>query len=160
MSTSSEFETQIQHPPLSILPLTHLNLNGLQFASKTELARFIDSFPTLKKCWCAQLTFVDPSPILQSRRRRRRSPLSLEWNEAWCCDGTALASQAALASDIIMAPAHLGLDGDKWSTVLQTLVALAPGSFDHAGVELGSRDGLGVLSHCYNIYGNLSLALC
>ena len=145
--------------PLSILPLTHLTLSRLQFASKTELARFIHSFPTLKECWCYQLTFVDPSPILQSRRRRRHPSPSLESTKAWRCDGTGLAAQAALASDIIMAPAHLGLDGDEWSTVLQALIALAPGSFENADVWLGSRDGLGALSHCYDIYGNSSFVL-
>ena len=152
----SPFRSLPRTLPLSILRLSHLTLDGLQFASKTELARFIDSFPTLKECRCGQLTFLDPSPILQSRRRRRHPSPSLEWSTAWRCNGIGLATQAVLASDIIMASAHLALDGDEWSTVLQALVALAPGSFDRAAV---SRDGLGTLSHCCNIHENLSFFL-
>ena len=146
--------------PLSILRLTYLSLQRLRFPSKTQLARFIHSFPTLKDCWCGQLTFADPSPIVESRRRQRHPSPSIESDTAWSCDGTALAAQAALASDIIMAPAHLALDGDEWSTVLQALVALAPESFDNATVWLGSTEGLGAFTHCYNIHGNLSFVLC
>ena len=157
----SPFRSLPRTLPLSILRrLTRLNLSRLQFASKTELARFIDSFPTLKECWCGQLTFVDPSPIVQSRRHWRHPSPSLEWDGAWCCDGTALVAQVILASDIMMASAHLGLGGDEWSTVLQALVALAPGTFDRAIVRLGSRDGLGGLSHCRNIHRSLSFILC
>ena len=156
----SPFRSLPRIPPLSSLRLTYLTLDRLEFASKTELARFIHSFPTLKECRCDELTFVDPSPILQSRGRQRHLLPSLKSDAAWCCDGTALAAQAALASDIIMAPAHLSLDGDEWGTVLQALVALAPGPFDNALVELGSRDGLGAFTHCYNLHGNLSFVLC
>lgn len=150
----SPFRSLPRLPPSSALRLNYLSLGWLQFASKTELARFIDSFPTLKSCQCGQLTFVDPSPIIQSRRLQRRPSAFIEWDVVWRCDGTALTAQAALASDIIMASSYLGLDGDEWSIILQALVALAPGSFDGTSVRLGSTDRLSTWPHHYETYGN------
>lgn len=138
-------------PPLSSLRLTYLDLDGLQFASKTELSRFIDSFRTLKECQCDQLTFVDPSPIVQSRRCQWRPSQSLQWCSMWRCDGTAFATQAALVSDILMTPAHLSLDGDAWSTIQEALLALAPASFDRAEMGLDCDDELGMSLRCYQM---------
>ena len=140
----SPFRFLPRRPPLSILPLTWLSLDQLQFASKIELARFIDSFPTLKKCQCQQLTFVDPSPVRFRRRQRRPSP-SLRNCSVVQCDGTALAAQATLASNILMVPAHLALDSDEWDTILLALIAAAPRSFDKASMTLHSGDALGTL---------------
>ena len=116
--------------------LTGLNLTRLQFASRTELARFVYGFSTLKECRCRQLTFVDPSPIIQSQRLRQRSSPSFGLCEVWRCDSAALATQAKFASDILMPPDHLALDGDTWDAILQALIALAPGSFDNASMML------------------------
>ena len=145
-------------PPPSSLRLTAIVLSRLHFANKTELARLIDGFPTLTSCQCKQLTFSDASPIIQSRRQRWFPPF-LNWDAVWHCDGTVLTAQATLASDILMAHAHLALDGDDWSAVLQNLVALAPGSFDHVVMQLGSDNGLGMSFHCYKIHGNLPIVL-
>ena len=143
----SPFRSLPRLPPLSSLRLTYLSLFRLRFASKTELAQFIDSFPSLNNCQCHQLTFVDYSPIVQSRRRRRRSSPSLRQCWIWRCDGTALTAQTMLASDILVVSAYLALNGDEWSTILHALLALALVSFYRVFITLGSSDGLSSSSH-------------
>lgn len=148
----SPFRSLPRVPPLSILRLTQLNLDRLHFASKTELARFIDSFPALELCWCSELTFVDPSPIIQSRRLQRRSSLTLKFCSIWRCDGTALSTQATLACDILKAPTRLALDGDSWNAILESLLALVPGSFERADMMLDRKCESGMLFRQYTMY--------
>ncbi|EKM52863.1 uncharacterized protein PHACADRAFT_126976 [Phanerochaete carnosa HHB-10118-sp] len=119
----------------SYVPLTILTLNKLVFTSTTELARLVDSFSTLEDCRCDQLTFLDPSLVVQSRRARRRSSSSLEHCAISRCKGATLSSQATLASDILSIIARLGLDDRMWNVVLQALLALVPDTFERVLIE-------------------------
>lgn len=123
-------------PPPSNLRFFRLTLEGLVFTSKTELARLIDSFSTLAECYCDHLTFVDASPVVQSRRIRRRSSSSLRRCEISRCKETAISVQVTLASDILSAAARLRLDVRLWSAALEALLALAPSTFKRASVFL------------------------
>ncbi|EKM59955.1 uncharacterized protein PHACADRAFT_206170 [Phanerochaete carnosa HHB-10118-sp] len=123
-------------PPLYSLRLTGLVLRKLQFASATEAALLIDGFPFLQRLACYQLTFLDPSPVVQSRRSSRRPSSSLVQCQVYQCEAIPLSAKAALASDILSIATRVGLDFHTWDAVLHALLALAPGTFQAVRVEI------------------------
>ncbi|EKM53572.1 uncharacterized protein PHACADRAFT_125379 [Phanerochaete carnosa HHB-10118-sp] len=131
------FHSLPRTPPTSNLQLSELTLDGLRLPSKTALARIIDTFPTLEQCFCLRLTFLDSSPVTQSRRPRRRFSSSLTWCEVSRCKEVSFPDQAMLASDILAASARLNIDNDTWITALQAFVAFAPETFDKVTLNLG-----------------------
>ncbi|EKM59956.1 uncharacterized protein PHACADRAFT_115323, partial [Phanerochaete carnosa HHB-10118-sp] len=122
--------------PPSSLRLTALALVKLRFASATELALLVDSFPSLQHFACNQLTFIDPSPVIQSRRSPRMSLWSLIECQVSQCEAIPLFAKAALASDVLSIATRVGLDADIWDAVLHALLALAPGTFQDARVNI------------------------
>ncbi|EKM49001.1 uncharacterized protein PHACADRAFT_132023 [Phanerochaete carnosa HHB-10118-sp] len=125
----------------SYVRLSVLTLNGLVFTSTTELARLVDNFSTLEDCFCDQLTFLDPLPVFQSRRIRRRAPLAFSRCRIQQCKGMAVSVQAALAADILAAARRMGLDEHTWDTALQALLVLVPNTFDSTPVYLNNQNG-------------------
>ncbi|EKM52871.1 uncharacterized protein PHACADRAFT_198919 [Phanerochaete carnosa HHB-10118-sp] len=141
-------------PSSGYVRLSWLRLSGVVFTSTTELARLVDNFPTLKCCVCNQVTFSDLSPVVQSRRTRRRTSLALcACTISRCKDMTVLA-KAALAADILAAGRRMGLDGRTWDATLQALLALVPNEIEQANVELDGQNG-GVFDvasiRCYSL---------
>ncbi|EKM55095.1 uncharacterized protein PHACADRAFT_143002 [Phanerochaete carnosa HHB-10118-sp] len=117
-------------PPPSILRLSTLVITRLRFASTTEFARFVDSIPSLQRLLCDGLSFLDPSPVVQARRRRpQRSLSSLFECKISQCGGMPLSDQAALAADVVSIAARVGLDVHAWDVALQALLTLAPETF-------------------------------
>ncbi|EKM50246.1 uncharacterized protein PHACADRAFT_201086 [Phanerochaete carnosa HHB-10118-sp] len=104
----------------SYVRLSILTLDNVVFMSKTELARLIDNFPTLSECHCWRLAFLDPSPVVQSRRTQRR----------------ALPTLHSLGCKI----QHY-LDDRTWDATLQGLLALMPNRPGRASVRLDDRNG-------------------
>ncbi|EKM52879.1 uncharacterized protein PHACADRAFT_100661 [Phanerochaete carnosa HHB-10118-sp] len=132
----------------SYVRLSELTLHGVVFTSTTELARLVDNFPTLERCTCDQLTFLDPSPVVQSRRIRRRASLTLWWCNVSRCKDMAVSVQAALAADVVAAGRRTGLDDRTWDATLQALLASVPDTFEGATVHLDGQNG--------NVFGTSS----
>ncbi|EKM59953.1 uncharacterized protein PHACADRAFT_192348 [Phanerochaete carnosa HHB-10118-sp] len=124
-------------PPPSSLRLAELVLSGLQFASATELALLVDSFPSLQRLICDRLIFLDSSSVVQSRRSPRRPSSSLVICRAYQCEGMPFSTKVALASDVLSVATRVGLDAHTWDAVLHALLALAPGTFQ--AVRVGMR---------------------
>ncbi|EKM59950.1 uncharacterized protein PHACADRAFT_206168 [Phanerochaete carnosa HHB-10118-sp] len=123
-------------PPPSSLRFASLILTKLQFASATELALLVDSFPSLQLLVCNQLTFLDPSPVVQSRRSPRRLSSPLFQCQVLRCEAIPLSAKAALASDVLSIVTRVGLDAHTWNAVLHALLALAPVTFQDVRVEI------------------------
>ncbi|EKM52877.1 uncharacterized protein PHACADRAFT_149803 [Phanerochaete carnosa HHB-10118-sp] len=133
----------------SYVRLSELTIHGVVFTSTTELARLVDNFPALENCACHRLTFLDPSPVVQSRRARRRASSGLLRCDISGCKDMAVSAQAALAADVVAAGRRMGLDDRTWSATLQALLALIPDTFKGAVVELDYHNGsmFGTSSH-------------
>ncbi|EKM52870.1 uncharacterized protein PHACADRAFT_261539 [Phanerochaete carnosa HHB-10118-sp] len=139
----------------SYVRLSKLTLNNIVFASTTELARLVDSFSTLRFCICGQLTFLDSSPVVQSRRARRHASSALWRCGISRCKDMAVSVQAALAADILAAGRRMGLDDRTWDTTLQALFVLVPSAFEGAVVSLYNQNGhmfdtARISGHSYN----------
>ncbi|EKM48733.1 uncharacterized protein PHACADRAFT_154974 [Phanerochaete carnosa HHB-10118-sp] len=121
----------------SYVRLSDLTLQGVVFTTTTELARLIDNFSTLRYCICDQLTFLDSSPVAQSRRARRRAPSVLWKCHISRCKDMAVSDQAALAVDILAAGPNrrMGVDESAWDANFQALFALVPNTFERASVK-------------------------
>ncbi|EKM48118.1 uncharacterized protein PHACADRAFT_109377 [Phanerochaete carnosa HHB-10118-sp] len=141
----------------SYIRLSSLILRDVVFASKTELIRLVDNFPTLEDCYCERLTFLDPLPPARPRRLRRRSPPTRHnflCTMSYCKDMVA-PIQAALATDIVDPARLMGLDDRTWDTSLQGLLALAPRVPGRVDVSLDGdmpgRYSNAVEIHCYSL---------
>ncbi|EKM52874.1 uncharacterized protein PHACADRAFT_198923 [Phanerochaete carnosa HHB-10118-sp] len=125
----------------SYVRLSYLTLNGIVFTTTTELARLIDNFSTLQRCTCNKPTFLDPSPVVQSCRVRRRASMALQRCEISRCRDMAVSVQAALAADIVATARRMGVDDRAWDATLEALLALVPNTFKGAFVWLDDQDG-------------------
>ncbi|EKM52872.1 uncharacterized protein PHACADRAFT_198921 [Phanerochaete carnosa HHB-10118-sp] len=128
-------------PPSGYVRLSDLTLNGILFITTTELARLIDNFPTLERCTCHHLTFLDPSPVVQSRRIHRRASLALRRCMISRCKDMTVSTQAALAADVLAVARRIGVDNRTWDATLQALLALVPYAFERANVWLEHQNG-------------------
>ncbi|EKM48680.1 uncharacterized protein PHACADRAFT_266209 [Phanerochaete carnosa HHB-10118-sp] len=90
----------------------------------------------LRRLACDQLTFIDPSPVVQSRRSSRRPSSSLVRCLVCQCGAIPLSAKAGLASDILSIVTRVGLDAHIWDAVLHSLLALAPVTFQDVRVEI------------------------
>ncbi|EKM49314.1 uncharacterized protein PHACADRAFT_201797 [Phanerochaete carnosa HHB-10118-sp] len=127
----------------SYVRLSILTLDNVVFMSKTELARLVDNFPTLSECHCWRLAFLDPSPVVQSRRTRRRALPTLHSLDCKIqhCKDMAVSTQVVLAADIVAPARRMGLDDRTWDATLQGLLALMPNGPGRASVCLDDRNG-------------------
>ncbi|EKM53731.1 uncharacterized protein PHACADRAFT_260229, partial [Phanerochaete carnosa HHB-10118-sp] len=125
----------------SYVRLSALALQNLTLTNTTELARLVDSLSTLERCDCNGLTFLDPSPVVQSRRfgARRRASSALSSFEIKHPKNTAVSLQAVLAADILEPGRRMGLDDRTWDAAFQ--LALALKESEVAGVTLKRGNG-------------------
>ncbi|EKM48935.1 uncharacterized protein PHACADRAFT_107916 [Phanerochaete carnosa HHB-10118-sp] len=124
----------------SYVRLRRLFLNDVVFTSTTELARLLDNFSTLEHCACNQLTFLDSSPVVQSRRARRRPSSTLWTCDISRCKDMAVSVQAVLAADILGAGRRMGLDDRTRDATLQVLSAFVPNTSERAAVRLSNNE--------------------
>ncbi|GJE90179.1 hypothetical protein PsYK624_063050 [Phanerochaete sordida] len=143
----------IRWPPFAALPrvppflfglrLNTIQLTGSELKRPVELVRLVHSFPTLQECYCSQLKFRDPSPVIQARRTLRKVPRALWRCEIMECADMSPSAQARLALDVLAAVPRLGLAAaeDQWTALLDALLASVPSGFRQATVELYQLGG-------------------
>ncbi|GJE98445.1 hypothetical protein PsYK624_146750 [Phanerochaete sordida] len=149
----SEPSMPVRWPPFAALPhvppsfyslrLSVIQLTGSELKSTTELARLVDSFPALQKCFFSQLKFLDPSPIIRARRIPRKVQRALWLCRMSECADMTISAQAKLALDLLAAAPRLGLAAEdpQWSALLDALLASVPSGFQAASVALQQSGG-------------------
>ncbi|GJF00444.1 hypothetical protein PsYK624_167320 [Phanerochaete sordida] len=130
-------------PPFPSLPLSAIHITGSELKSTTELARIVDSFPTLKELYFSELKFLDPSPIIRARRIPRKVPRALWLCRISYCADMSISAQARLALDLLAATPRLGLAAEdpQWSALLDSLLASVPGVYKQARMSLRQLGG-------------------
>ncbi|GJF00258.1 hypothetical protein PsYK624_165420 [Phanerochaete sordida] len=115
-----------------------MQITGSELKSTTELARLVNSFPSLQQCCFVRLKFLDPSPIIRARRIPRKVQRAVWRCQISGCADMSISAQARLALDLLAAAPRLGLAAEdpQWSALLDALLASVPSGFKQAGMAL------------------------
>ncbi|GJE96014.1 hypothetical protein PsYK624_122070 [Phanerochaete sordida] len=132
-------------PSFHSLRLSVIQITSAELKSTAELARLVDSYPTLQVCYFSELKFLDPTPINQVRRISRKVPGTFWQCKISACTDMSISAQARLALDLLAAAPRLGLAAadPQWTALLDTLLASVPSDYKQAVIQLqgpGGRD--------------------
>jgi hypothetical protein len=111
--------------PGALFPFNDVTLNGLRLRSSANLAYTVNSLPTVRLCYCSDLTFTEDPATPRLRIRRRLSKL-IYVSVSRCGDGR-LKTQLELCSMVADVRERLGFSADAWAGVCGTVSTVPDG---------------------------------